>query len=646
MSKAFTKVILGLLLSMALQARAQVVPTMPQADTTLSRTPAGRNVVTPLNTTTLPLQSDTVTPARRNVVTPLVPDMLRILDPDSTQRAAARDSTAGAALIFTGDVSFLSVCAGSTVQVPFTPSGTFNADNQFVVQLVDASNNFVIISVPAKSGPLTAVIPADKKGGHLYRLRVVSTSPAVVGNEVAIRLLTGPTARLETADGSTSSRIMPGQEAQLRVTLSGSGPWSFRVSDGTTVRQTLSNPYYFSIKPEQIQAYKLTGVANACGSGTVDGQVIVNVDPNPEPRLALKDAEKGFRVCTNTPFQVPISATGVYKAGNNFVVQIAEPGGEFRTISPADTVGPLVARVPLATKAGQYRLRVAASAPLLYSDTTTIVVAAPTRVALQSDSLSVKEGESAELTLRFEGGGPWFVLLSDGTYENNILSSPHTLKVNPLNPTNYQITSAGGLCGVGSFTGRAHVYVKVPPSTIAMGVPSQSIICSGGEVEIPFTSTGRFYLANKFIVQVADENGNWVNLPTTGKESPLKVKITPTFQGDTISAQRLRILATAPSVVSEPREIKVIAPDAAIGEVSGRGVIASGGSTRIRLKFKNGLPPWSFTLSDGSTVQGTFLNPYLITVSPTATSEFTISSLKSACGSGTSMGTAIVTVEK
>jgi hypothetical protein len=63
------------------------------------------------------------------------------------------------------------------------------------------------------------------------------------------------------------------------------------------------------------------------------------------------------------------------------------------------------------------------------------------------------------------------------------------------------------------------------------------------------------------------------------------------------------------------------------------------------LKFKNGLPPWSFTLSDGTAINGTFLNPYLISVSPNTTTEYAISSLKSGCGAGTGKGSAIITVE-
>lgn len=499
-------VVFGFLSWMCGLAEAQVIPVEPQPDTTLTNSQEGRNKVTPLNLNQLP-----------------------IIQPDTNtgQFGIPQIDTSRVTTIQTGDVSFWSVCAGSMVSVPFGTQGPFNPDNTFSVQLVDASGNFVVIASNAKSGPIQAVIPADKKGGHLYRLRVVSTSPAITGTEVPIRLLPTPGARLETADGSNSSRIMPGQDAQLRVSLSGAGPWSFQLSDGTTVAQTLSNPYYFSVKPEKIQTYTLTGVSNACGSGTTEGSVIVNVDANPEPRLALKDAAKGYRVCTNTPFQVSFNATGSYKAGNNFLVQISDRDGIFKTISPSDSAGPIMAKVPLGTPTGEYKLRVISSSPQLISDSTTITIAAPTQVVLQSDTIKLKEGGNAELSVRFQGGGPWFVLLSDGTYENNILTTPYPVKVSPYNTTLYKITSAGGLCGVGTFSGSAYVSVDVPPSTISMERLSQNLICSGGEISIPFKTTGRFYAANKFMVQIADSTGRFVDMPTTGKESPLKVTVTP-----------------------------------------------------------------------------------------------------------------------
>lgn len=603
-------VFLGLVLGSLSQAIAQAIPTIPKNDTLRTN----------------PIQIGTS-------------------EADEKSSTMAADSIFKKWTITTGDISYLSVCPGSSISVPFTSSGSFDPENIFSVQLLDASGRFVKISEDVAKGPIKAVIPADKRGGYLYRIRVVSTAPAVIGSEVTLRLLPTPTARLETADGSNSSRIMPGQEAQLRVSFTGAAPWSFQLSEGTTVNHTLSNPYYFSIKPDLIQTYTLNGVSNACGSGSTEGNVIVNVDANPEPRLALKEAEKGYRVCTNNPFQVSFSATGTYKSGNNFVIQITDRNGVFKTISPADTTGPIIAKVPIGTPTGEYTLRVISTSPRLVSDSAKISVVAPTIAVLQQDTVRLKEGGNADLSVRFQGGGPWFVLLSDGTYENNILTSPYSVRVSPYNTTSYRITSAGGLCGVGSFSGNAFVSVDVPPSTLVMEKPSQTLICAGGEVSVPFTSSGRFYAANKFIVQVADGNGKFVDMPTTGKESPLKVKITPPFQGDTTSTHRIRIVATAPAVASQPQEIQVVATDAAVGEVSGNGIITAGNSTRIRLKFKHGLPPWSFTLSDGSGINGTFLNPYLISVSPKATTQFTISSLKSACGTGTSRGVATVTVD-
>lgn len=125
----------------------------------------------------------------------------------------------------------------------------------------------------------------------------------------------------------------------------------------------------------------------------------------------------------------------------------------------------------------------------------------------------------------------------------------------------------------------------------------------------------------------------------------MKVKLPAASQGDTVRVQKIRIISSSPAVSSAIEELDVIAPDQAIGEVSGRGTITKGRSTRIQLKFKNGLPPWSFTLSDGTSINGTFLNPYLISVAPATTTEYKISSLKSGCGAGTGRGSAVVTVD-
>ncbi|KAA0991246.1 hypothetical protein [Dyadobacter aurulentus] len=543
------------------------------------------------------------------------------------------------------DISYLTVCPGTNITIPFTTSGPFDEGNTFIAQLIDASGKTIPISLPVNKSPVKAVIPSYKIGGEVYRIQIVSSIPVVRSQEVPIRLLQAPAARIDFMDGTQSTRTMPGQEVQLRVSLTGTAPWSFRLSDSTIVTQTLSNPHYLIVRPKAVKAYRIAGVANACGSGSTSGEAIVNVNDNPEPKLELKEVEKIAKLCSGIPFQVPFNATGKFKEGNRFVVQIAERTGAFKTISPPDTTGFINAEIPANYKPGEYKLRVVSSAPYLVTQTANVSIVATTVTTLQKDSLRLGENETGELTLKFTGGGPWFVLLSDGTYENNIQESPYKIKVKPVYDTNYQITSAGGLCGVGKFSGSAKVSVKSPPASITLEKLPQKMVCAGSTIEIPYKIEGRYNAGNKFSVQITDKSGRFVNLPTTITPTTMKVKISNASAGDSIKTQKIRIISSSPAVSSAIEEIDVIAPDQAIAEISGKGVITAGRSTRIQLKFKNGLPPWSFTLSDGTAINGTFLNPYLISVSPTATTEYTISSLKSGCGSGTGKGSAIVTVD-
>lgn len=543
------------------------------------------------------------------------------------------------------DISYLSVCPGTTINIPFKTEGPFDDENTFTAHIIDATGKSIAISLPFKKSPVRAVIPSYKKGGEIYQLQIISNISTIKSQLVSIRLLQTPAARLEVIDGTQAVRIMPGQEAHLKVNFTGTAPWSFRLSDSTNILNTLSNPHYLIVKPNQVRAYKILGVSNACGSGTISGEAIINVDDNPEPKLELKETDKIARLCNGIPFQVPFSATGKFKAGNKFVVQIAERTGAFKTISSPDSSGYITTQIPTTYKPGEYRLRVMASAPYLVSQSTNVTIVSPTVTTLLKDSLYLNEDQTGELTVKFEGGGPpWFVLLSDGTYENNIMESPYKVKVKPFYDTNYQITSAGGLCGVGKFSGRAKVAVKTPPVAITLEKLSQNMVCSGSTMEIPYKIVGRYNPGNKFVVQMTDKNGRFVDLPTTITPITMNVKLISTSPSDTIRTHRIRIISSSPAVSSAIEEVDIIAPNKAIGEVSGKNFITAGRSTRIQLKFKNGLPPWSFTLSDGTSINGTFLNPYLISVSPTATTEYKLLTVKSGCGTGSGKGSAIITV--
>lgn len=75
------------------------------------------------------------------------------------------------------------ICTGATISVPFTTTGgVFDAGNQYIVQLSDASGeNFVSLTTTGTASPLLARIPNGLSNADTYKIRVVSTSPPVIG---------------------------------------------------------------------------------------------------------------------------------------------------------------------------------------------------------------------------------------------------------------------------------------------------------------------------------------------------------------------------------------------------------------------------------------------------------------------------------
>jgi len=79
-------------------------------------------------------------------------------------------------------------CVGSSLSVPFTIAGAFDAGNVFTAQLSDATGSFASpVNIGSLTSPfvgsVTAVIPANTTPGNGYRIRVVGSNPVVTGSD-------------------------------------------------------------------------------------------------------------------------------------------------------------------------------------------------------------------------------------------------------------------------------------------------------------------------------------------------------------------------------------------------------------------------------------------------------------------------------
>jgi hypothetical protein len=143
--------------------------------------------------------------------------------------------------ISTGAVSGSAFCAGSSVSVPFTVTGTYNSGNVFTAQLSNASGNFTapfnnIGTLSSTSaGTISATIPSNTPTGSGYRIRVVSSNPPVTGtvNGADLTITAQPNATISYAGPFCTSA------AVQNVTRTGTAGGAYSSSpDGLTINSS------------------------------------------------------------------------------------------------------------------------------------------------------------------------------------------------------------------------------------------------------------------------------------------------------------------------------------------------------------------------------------------------------------------------
>lgn len=117
-----------------------------------------------------------------------------------------------------------SFCQGASLSVPYTANDQFSAGNVFTAQLSDAAGSFAspvgIGSVNATaSGSISCAIPAGTPPGTGYRIRVISTTPAVTGTDNGTDLVVldapdaGTSGTLELCSGGAPAALSTGGDA-------------------------------------------------------------------------------------------------------------------------------------------------------------------------------------------------------------------------------------------------------------------------------------------------------------------------------------------------------------------------------------------------------------------------------------------------
>ena len=425
-----------------------------------------------------------------------------------------------------------------------------------------------------------------------------------------------------TADISGTVTICNGDATNLTFDLAGGTfPYSFIYTDGTNNFNETANttPYTVSVSPTNTTTYTLVSVNSGC-SGTVNGSAVVTVTPLPTASIT-----GATTICSGSSTDLTINLTGT----PNWSVSYTENGNSQTIngigVSPYTlTVTPGTATTYILTNVSDVACSNTASASVLVDIFTT------PDVVISGDA-DICSGEATDLTFTFNGTAPFDFTYFDGTNSQNITgvnSNPYTISVNPTGSTNYTITAFNDANCTGTFSGSANITIHEPVT-----VSNIQSTCNVSQSD--------------YLVTFDINNGDFTSYVVTpagsGSLSGNSFISNAITSGTAYSFTVTDQYGCSPVTVSGTQDCNC----PVTGSLSGDATICNGDASDLSFSFAGGVFPYSFTYSDGSsTFNGTAnTTPFTISVNPTSTTTYTLVSVNDINCTGTSSGSAVITVE-
>ncbi len=388
-------------------------------------------------------------------------------------------------------------CAGDTIEIPYTVSGSFAANNQFIFQLSDKYGSFatpVVIQTlqDNKSGVCRAALPVVPSSTG-YKIRIVATNPVYISNPNTLPLAIG---NIPVGAIFNSGPACEGAYAQIgyrNYSHFTEVQWS---RQGMPVFSKLQ--YYGFTPVKMSDAGLYIGEMQDYGCSVYDTTFLV-VKPNPLKAISTN----------NSPLCI----------GDTLLLKSAvdSPGAMNVWIHPdgntTDT-NTILRKTPVTyTDAGKYVLITVLDGCVAY-DTTAVVVKHRPETGLQD--INTCFGDSLHLRIKDVVPGiqcVWYGPNSFISYAKDTIIKPATQIINGL----YTVTAIlNGCIAMDSM----HAMVKaLPPAPTA---PADTTLCAGGNLHLYATNTATgvlytWYGPNGFFVNSSNVVVDNIGVPTGGK---------------------------------------------------------------------------------------------------------------------------------
>ncbi len=375
--------------------------------------------------------------------------------------------------------TLVEICQGTASQ-PLSASGT---------NLKWTDPNGTITTTAPTPPTLNATV---KPEGDVYYVTQTGAN-GCESPQVAIRVFvqTAPTLSIL---GTTTTNL--GLEVPLKLTFTGVGPYSFKLSNGltgTSIKDTI-----ILVLPERTTTYQVVEVSNKCGLGLPGNSATATVTVMTPTIQTLAFAST--TLCAGAILTTGFMTSGAFNPGSVFKLQLAKIETDSTKIvfvdalSSQDANGEIIGTVPRNTAGGSYLVRVIATNPKIPINGS----ASPTKLTIRSlptatltGNQTIYEGQPTSLSIAFTGDGPWSFSYQDSTANGlgtnltvSTNTNPNTVEVRPSKTTSYLLTGVSNACGSGTILRRLAVVTLIP----LLGIEDQSLADAVDVYPVPATT--------------------------------------------------------------------------------------------------------------------------------------------------------------
>lgn len=459
---------------------------------------------------------------------------------------------------FNSDYSW-SACINKTYQYGVNTTGTFNADNQFSIQVRKSENSAIIGEVPAtlNNGKLEFVLKDSLAYANMgVQFRALASSPKVQ-SDWSYGIFVYAKGRLTLNPNNIRDTINAFDRVSVQFTGFGRGDFQVTLNDSSRFsfygNQNEISGTQVLLVSGAIPTYTIAHAENVCGAMQVSGQYRPVLNSTSIKTVSVSPTQ----ICENSEVKVTFSTLGsAFTAQTRYRLRFRETysTGTPRVIEvPATLQGNLLVgtfpdRLKLPNSV-QFTVQVVTDNPSTVSSIapTTVDVYPKTGASFTTASQTVDINSSVYLSVKTYGLPPFTVELNDGSKSTSTYGGEVSFWLTTSSDKNYSIKTVTTGCGRLDVTEPEIVQVKVKPGIRFADGPQ--ILCSGQNMRVKFVSSAQLTDATRFKINVNPGNGSNYSVDAKRSGDYLEFSLPPTPSGNYYA--QYQIVTTSPSLESQ-----------------------------------------------------------------------------------------------